>query len=273
MSNSISVNPFVFLCLFFLTTCFFTACKDSKLALDNVTMSKVNLQKNKNGMLLYSNDVLKKSSYEHIKGSIPRLKAMITGRFVQYNTNADTARKKYSTWLVNGGKDSVVLYQLPVGDPNKNGHWVYHYQVMTSLPDQPIYLAFSKMTEIDRDTILAVYYEVPDNFTATITEIINKPEAVFRDFAFNQLKLSSSGEKVYYERKTPLEYRGISSLNSTVSNNPEEEGGYDVDYYLVSHELYVFGKYFYNKEKKLLGRTQGEYLVKEAMVRSQYIQR
>ncbi|MGH1334723.1 MAG: hypothetical protein ACRBFS_01240 [Aureispira sp.] len=252
----------------------FVACKGSKDGLDKVSASNgKNKRTGKNAMLLYSNDVLTKEAYADIKGNIPRLKAMMAGRFVQHNTNGDPARKVYSVWKVNGKKDSVVIYQLPVGDPNKDGHWVYHYQFMTSLPNDPVYAAFSKMTEINRDSIVAFYYEVPDDFTATIPEILAKPENVFRDFDFDDLKISETNEVVYYERKTPLQYYGVSRWMNSTSDDPEREGGYEADYYRISPDRFTFGKAIYNKEKKFLGNTAGERLVKEARVQPEYIGR
>lgn len=224
-------------------------------------------------MLLYGKDVTAPSTYRDVKGNIPRLKAMMSGRFVQYNTLGDANRKQYSVWKVNGGKDSVVIYQLPVGNPNKDGHWMYHYQFMTSLPNEPVYAAFSKMTEINRDSILAVYYEVPDDFNTTIPEIIADPENSFKDFEFKRLKLSKTGEKVYYNRKTPLNYYGVSRWVNTTSKVPERKGGYDADCYNVTPNIYSFGKVFYSKDRKYLGPSKKEFLVKEARVKSELISR
>lgn len=265
----------IFILIMFFITYHFIACKGPKEGLENVTASHTKKKAGKDVMLLYSDDVLTKEAYQDIRGNLPRLKAMMAGRFVQHNTNADTARKVYSAWKVNGGKDSIVIYQLPVGDPNRDGHWMYHYQFMTSLPDEPVYAAFSKMTEINRDTIVAVYYELPDGFatSTTIPRILAKPETLFKDFDFEELKPSKTGEIVYYDRKSPLEYHGVSRWTDSKSTNPERAGGYDADYYIVTPERYVFGKEVYNREKKFLGRTRGERLVKEARVQPQYIGR
>lgn len=252
----------------------FGACKGSKESLDEVTTSKSrNKKAGKSVMLLYSDNLSTNAAYEDIKGNIPRLKAMMSGRFVTYNTTADSARKVYSAWKVNEGKDSVMIYQLPIGDPNKDGHWMYSYQYMTSLPEDPVYESFFKMTEINRDSIVAIYYEVPKDFTATIPQILAKPTEVFRDFPFESLEPSKTGEVVYYKRKTPLHYVGISRLLNTGSKIPEREGGYDADYYIIKPELYSFGTAVYNREKKFLGRTQGTHLMKEAGVQLQFIGR
>lgn len=265
----------IFMLLIFFISYHFGACTGPKEGLEDVTATKTKKKAGKDVMLLYSDDVLTKAAYEDIKGNIPRLKAMMAGRFVQYNTNADTARKVYSAWKVNGGKDSMVIYQLPVGEPNKDGHWMYHYQFMTSLPDEPVYAAFSRMTEVNRDTIMAVYYEIPEGFASdvTIPQILAKPEVVFKDFNFEGLQPSKTGEIVYYDRKSPLEYHGVSRWTDSKSTNPDREGGYDADYYVVTPEKYVFGIEVYNRDKKFLGRTRGERLVKEARVQPEYIGR
>ncbi|MFK7797051.1 MAG: hypothetical protein AB8E82_06330 [Aureispira sp.] len=272
MNQLLKFNQLPFIPLVFLLTSYcFIACQGTS----NLGNPEVSQRKGTevDNMLLYGKDVTAPSTYRDVKGNIPRLKAMISGRFVQYNTVGDTKRKKYSVWKVNGGKDSVVIYQLPVGEPNKDGHWVYHYQFMTSLPNDPVYTAFSKMTEINRDSIVAVYYEVPDDFKTTIPEIIAEPQKAFKDFEFKRLKLSKTGEKVYYNRKTPLNYYGVSRWMNTTSKNPERKGGYDADYYIVTPNKYFFGKVLYSKDRKYLGPTVQDYLVKEARVKSEWISR
>ncbi len=269
--STIRNSSIVLVLLFFIT--YFMACVGPKEKLQEVSASKTKTKKGKNVLLLFDDQVQDKAAYENIKGNIPRLKAMLSGQFVQYNTNADPKREVYSTWYVNEGKDSVMVYQLPVGEPNKVGHWMYHYQYMTSLPNEPVYVYFSKMTEINRDSIVAVYYEVPETFTATIPEILAKPQEIFKNFDFENLKLAETGEVVYYERKTPLKYEGISVLRKTNSKAEERQGGFDADYYSVTPEQYQFGIAYYTRDKEPIARTRGERLVKEARVMNEYFER
>ena len=61
------------------------------------------------------------ATFTAIKSNVARLHAMMCGAFVQYNMSTDsTNMPKYTPWKVNDGKDSVMLYTIPVDDPSKS---------------------------------------------------------------------------------------------------------------------------------------------------------
>ncbi|MGH1334724.1 MAG: hypothetical protein ACRBFS_01245 [Aureispira sp.] len=218
-------------------------------------------------LLIYNDKVRDKSSYENIKGSVPRLQAMIAGRFTQYNTAGDPNGKIYSVWHVNEGKDSVVIYHIPVGDPNKDGYWMYHYQGLTSLPDEPVFTCFTKLEAVNRDSIIGHYYAVPEDFSVTIPELLSTPKELFKDFDFKNLKAME--DKVYYVRQNPLKYIGTSPLRP--QGKAEDDKKYACEYYVITPERYTFSVAFYNDKKEMVDRSQEELLFKEAMVALQYI--
>lgn len=171
-----------------------------------------------NTVFIYGNAAQDDASYSHIVNNVARLKAMLTGKFVQYNTAGDTTGTKYSVWRVNDGKDSVVIYQVPVGNFQKIGHWMYQCQVMTSLPDNPIYQAFTKLVEVNRDTIQEFYYAAPSDFEMSMEQLLENPEELFTNINFNELKPMDDPETVTYVRQSPLHFIGNSSLTVVPQN-------------------------------------------------------
>ena len=246
--------------LFLMTTCALFSCKSTQKG----TAAKN--KKDETTVLVYDN-VRDKSSYENIKGSIPRLRAMMAGKFTQYNTAGDPERKVYSVWKVNEGKDSVVIYHIPVGDPNKDGYWMYHYQGLTSLPDEPVFTCFTKLEEINRDTIVGSYYAVPEDFSLTIPTLLAGPKKLFKDFDFKGL--TAMDDEVKYIRQTPLEYIGLAPLRPL--EQPDGEKKYMGEYYSITPERYTFSIAFYNDKREIIDRSQEELLFKEAMIAPSYI--
>jgi hypothetical protein len=203
-------------------------------------------------------------SYSHIVSNVARLKAMLTGSFVQYNTAGDTTGTKYKVWEVNDGKDSVVIYQLPVGDFQKVGHWMYQCQVMTSLPDEPIYQAFTKLVEINRDSIQEFYYDAPSDFEISLDELLTNPEALFAKINLSQLKASKDPEFITYVRKTPLHFSGRSSL----APNPQDKEGFKIILYEVKPQKIEMMIGLSGKDKKFRGSRFPEHINKLAMMKS-----
>lgn len=207
-------------------------------------------------------------NYSSIKGGIKRLYAMMSGRFVQYSTGADPKETKYSTWLINDGKDSVIIYHLPIGNPDKEGYWMYNCQVMTSLPNDPLYATISRLEEVDRDTINAVYYDFPADFKVSLPEILENPKRAFASINLLSLK-KSEGQGIPYVRESIVNYKGEGEWSSI--NRKENEGGFLAMYFLVRPEMMVFGRNIYDKDKKMIKQTKGERLMKNAVVNPDYL--
>lgn len=219
------------------------------------------------GVFISGPDCRMDETYSSIKGSVPRLHAMMCGKFVQYSTGPNPEETKYSTWLINEGQDSVVIYHLPVGDPNKEGYWMYNCQVMTSLPNNPLNATFSKLVEVSRDTILSVYYELPENFDISLQKMLENPEKAFESVDLISLKEMNS--PTTYIRESILHYKGESEWYS--DDRESNKGGFLASYYLVRPQRMVFGTVAYSKEKQNIGQTKGERLRKDAMINPRYL--
>lgn len=240
-----------------------------------VTLGNVSASKNQK-TLVVTEDMRDKTAYQGIKGNIPRLKAMLCGKFTAYLITVDSTdftKKVYEPWLVNEGNDSVVIYTIPVGEVSRQGHWLYLYQCMTSLPDDPIYQSFVKLEEINRDSIIAIYYDLPNDFEYSINDILMDPKGSFREFNFEQLLVSEIGEKVWYERQALLKYYGWSNWMKTKdAPRPDYKDGYNRDYYIITPYNYIFGKEYSKKDtKKNTIKSVGTLLLKQEMLSQEYI--
>jgi len=205
-------------------------------------------------------DIHKEETYQGIIKNEARLHAMLVGKFVQYNKV--NKEKKYKTWMVNEGKDSVMIYVFPVGEPNKIGYWLYNYQVMTSLPNEPIYQSFTRLDVIDRDSIRGVYYEAPADFDYTVEEILANPTAIFEKVDLDNLEPSKEGEEVTYIRKTPLHFVGYSQYKESTI----EQFVYMRDRYSVKPKGVHFSFVYYDENKENPKSRPPDRLVKLAVI-------
>jgi hypothetical protein len=210
----------------------------------------------------------KEETYNSIKGSVKRLYAMMCGRFIQYSTGRNPEETEYTTWLINDGQDSVIIYHIPIGNPNKEGYWMYNCQVMTSLPNDPLHVTISRLEEVDRDTINAVYYDFPPNFEATLPEILENPKKAFASVQFLSLK-KTEGEGIPYVRESIIKYQGEGGWSPT--NYGSNENGFVATYFLVRPNMMVFGRRVYNQDKEVVKQTNGERLIKNAMINPDYL--
>ena len=103
--------------------------------------------------------------------------------------------------------------------PQKVGYWVYHYHFITSLPDEPTFQSFEKLTAIDRDTIASVFYKVPKDFNPSLKELQEKGGDVFNNLNIKKLEIDTTEGENLYIRKNPLLFEATSSIIvSTLSN-------------------------------------------------------
>ncbi|BDS09925.1 hypothetical protein [Aureispira anguillae] len=228
-----------------------------------ITKNQRTKDQDSEGILLYGEAVQKNDSYANIKGTVPRFRAMMCGKFAQYLPDT-TAEGGYSVWLVNDGRDSVVFYQLPVGNHHKVGYWVYQSQVLTSLPDNPVSQGFIKLEGLNRDTIKAIIHKAPDGFMPTTKETLNITQDVFKEIEWAKLEKAEGTNIIYYVRKSPLEYLGTSALFHAPSIL--EGKGFLSIYYRVSPQKIAMGRKGYNENKEYLGSAKEEYLLKQAMI-------
>lgn len=233
------------------------------------TKNQVNKKQGSDDVFVYGEKVNEEESYATIKGSVARLRAILCGKFVHYTMNPNSEEEEYVPWLVNENQDSVLHFHLPVGDYRKDGYWIYEYQCLTSLVDQPIVETFVKLEELNRDSIQATFYASPEGFSGNIIEILKSPKEFFNEISLKKIAASGSQGEVYYVRQTPIQYIGESNLEDAKA--PSNKGGYESFYYKVGigkTELILRG---YNKDMVKLGETKPEWLVKVAMVNTKWL--
>lgn len=214
--------------------CFITAC-NSKVLTKNTN------NKNTQTLIDGAGDA---QAYQEISGSMKRFKAMVAGSYVYYRTPTGKG-DDYETWLVNDSNDSVLIYHIPIGNPNKTGHWLYHYQGLTSLIEDPLYEAFTELIPIGRDTIKAVSYKVPKNLGISISDVISNPRKVFNSVDFDNLEVDN--EVITYARQNPIEYTGM--LNFIPAERPEY-GAFRRDSYIIYPHKMIWGISYYDKDYK-----------------------
>ncbi len=212
---------------------------------------------------LITEDVQKDETYQKIIKNDARLYAMISGVFLQYVTWSGDST--YSIWKLNEGKDSMILSAIPVGTPSKDGYWLYHYQYMTDLPDKPLMTAFSRLENIDRDTILQIFYEVPKGFNPPMNKILKDVKQTFSEIEFDSLKLSPIDEQVLYWRISPLYFEGVSSFVTSRQNEPHTM--FTKDFFKISPQRIKQQRRHYNKEKNKYINAGPEKFEKLANVR------
>lgn len=114
-------------------------------------------QESKNVTTTLSNrNVLSDAYYMQFKSSEQRLAQLMSGTFSCYGMKRNALLK------VNNNKDSIIVYALTVGDPNKDGTWVYKESFMTHFPEQPLIQLFQQIKRESPDS-LTIYEYTPKN--------------------------------------------------------------------------------------------------------------
>lgn len=85
--------------------------------------------------------------YTNIKGTENRLIALMTGYFSCYSV------RKKGLWTVNDGQDSIVMHGCQLGDPARNGYWVYQEIVMSNLTETPLTQTLVKIEKHTHDSL------------------------------------------------------------------------------------------------------------------------
>ena len=231
------------------------------------TTAKSNKKQQAKKTLITGDAITQNEMYTGIDGTLPRLRAMLCGRSVQYVIPRGSTIEdyKYVPWLVNDGQDSVVNYNLPVGEPAKDGYWIYQHTCLTSLPNAPTYVALIKYKKIDRDSIVAYCYNPPVGFKPNIDEILKDLPGYFKEILFKEIEKTEPFLIREYKRTAPMEFLGKDPFSQEPVPNTEIE-------YIRRYDKVTAGqihkyKEGYNKDKELLTHTLGEFLFKKAMVR------
>lgn len=178
-----------------------------------------------------------------LKTNISRFHQLNQGKFVHYKTvkrmigkedGSEEAVYSNELWLnrKDENNDSVLLYSFPVGEPSKDGYWVYYYQFMTALPNEPLYEAFINFKEESRDVIKGIFYDSPDTFNVPIADLLENPNAHFSNLDLSLLPLSKTGEGAYYRRESPTHFKG----ESKIYINHQNKSSFRKDFYQVIPE-------------------------------------
>lgn len=95
--------------------------------------------------------------YLNIQGVAPRLAALMSGRFSCYRIDANN---KEQLWPMNNGQDSLVLNACLLGEPAKDGYWIYYEVHMTHLPENPITQRVYNIEPLTIDSLSITTYNV-----------------------------------------------------------------------------------------------------------------
>ena len=245
------------LCSFILILFLLNACGKP-----HITSTKKGKKNQKTGFVKGA-FIVEDETFSMITSNIARLQAMMCGEYVQYARRMSEGKIVYRAWKVTEGRDSVLQYTVPVSDPQKIGYWLYHYQIITSLPDEPIFEAFEKLEVVDRDTIVSTFYKVPESFNPTLEELKNKHRNAFTSIDINKLKIDEGEGKNVFVRQNPLFFQGT----STLVLNPQDKlyTRYVYDIKPSGIMMYTESYKTVDAKKKLKGNS--EKFVKLSMIR------
>ena len=117
---------------------------------------------------------------------------------------------------------------------------------------------------------------MPEDFPLTFTDVLTDPKNQFRDFKFEALPLSEDGEMIWYERQTPLKFRGLSNWAPTeppLAGQPLPKGakdGLSRYYYIITPSNFHFGTQYYDQNKAFIEQDVGYRLLKYEMLSPMY---
>ncbi|MCP4439497.1 MAG: hypothetical protein GY810_11195 [Aureispira sp.] len=231
--------------LFFVATSFilfwFTACQTGKSVAVATSVST---------------DVFSEDYYvNNAANNLERLKLLLTGLYVQ--RNEDTKKGTMVTWTMRDGADSILLYAMPVGDPLKDGHWLYVHQFISNSPDDPVYSAFQEFKQKSRDSIETIMYENP--LKVSFEDLKAKGKDCFRELVFDELK--ENGEHVTYIKESRASFEGYSKI---YKNPRADANDYRKDEYHAKADQFNFRSSFY-------GDIEGEDFIGENPIISHLI--
>lgn len=103
-----------------------------------------------------TNGPMTEDYYLAIKGGEARLAALMSGSFSCHSVN------KKGLWKVNDGQDSMVLHGCSLGDPAKDGYWIYQEIIMTHLPTEPMVQSVYKIEQVAPDSLILWKYKIKD---------------------------------------------------------------------------------------------------------------
>lgn len=267
-TKSINLSlPIVVLCFLYMTI---FSCR----GVSNTTNDKnTSIDGETEGCLVKGKIAVQDESYTGYMGNLARLRAMMCGKYTQYQVLLDddgNMMKERKIWAINNGEDSIVTYVVPMGDYHKIGYWIYYAQCLTTLPNEPVYNMFYELKEIDRDTIVGTHYRVPKDFKVDIRKLIQDPNSVLG--TVNLDSLVKNGFKTTYIRQSLLKFVGETNLLEDIQKGGEEGAKYKTFFFEVQPQYTHYGNILFDENEKRLGkRKTAAILLKRAMVERSYL--
>ncbi|MBL4648179.1 MAG: hypothetical protein JKY03_00480 [Aureispira sp.] len=209
--------------------------------------SKKNLEEN--------STVFETGYYQNLGKNIKRLHHLMQGTFIAHKENRT---KNLESWRVSEG-DSVILYNVPLGDVGKEGYWIYSYEFMTSLPNKPIYTSIKEIKQQSRDTLEVLYYKTKNAMNLGLSEVIDQ-KILNEKIRINELILID--KKVIYVKESVAQFIGYSKVYEDKQFNCLRQNKYD-----LSPNYYKVEAAFFDKEnqEELLLKNRPNLLVRRAM--------
>ena len=136
---------------------------------------------------------------------------LMCGRFSCYRASDG------ALFEVNEGKDSIVMYTVLVGDPHKDGTWIYKEGVLSHLPDKPLTQLFQKIEREAPDSLTIYEYRPKERSNAYIGYYQKARTA--RDFDLKDLVSTGCAASIKKVHTTKFECR----LDMCPRNKGEQE--------------------------------------------------
>lgn len=193
--------------------------------------------------------------YQNLGKNIKRLHHLMQGTFIAHK---EGSAKTLESWTVSEG-DSVILYSVPLGEVGKQGYWIYSYEFMTSLPDEPIYSTIKQIKQPSRDTLEVLYYKTKTPIKVGLSDVID-PKILNEKIRINELVLMD--KKVVYVKKTAAQFLGYSRTYEDKQFDCLRQNKYDLSPNFYKVEAVFFDK---ENEKELPLKNRPSILVRRAI--------
>ncbi len=181
--------------------------------------------------------VFEEAYYQDLEKNIVRLHHLLQGTFTAH-TGSKSA--ELTSWTVSEG-DSVVLYSVPLGEPSKNGYWIYSYEFMTSLPDAPIYTSIKRLQQINRDTVDVYYYTSKKPLHICLLDLLDVRRL---NAKIDWEQLEQQEKRVRYARQSSSHFIGTSLVYEDPDRHCWRQNTYD-----LSPNFYQVKTTFYDKDQ------------------------
>lgn len=174
-----------------------------------------------------THDKYSKEYYNNLSSNKERIIELLSGTFVHRFKDPDVP--EFTVWKVNDNMDSIIIHMIRVGNPNKDGYWIYRSQFMTHLPNEPFNSSLQKIESISRDTFKTVTYIPVKQYS--IEEVLDPNFS--KTVVLNGLK-SANQEVTYVQNpKDRTNFKGTSNLID-IPKNMKKQQKYIQEVYNIS---------------------------------------